>query len=594
MKPIRRPILFLALALGLPWPGAAETEAPVPPVLLPPFLVEGERVGSMFGGTDWLYARDGEFEVLSACPQDETEQFIRNLRAQRSALRRFIPDELLRPSTLPTTLILVPKTQKNRIDEQMVKDVERIPKASKTGGSFLPMNDLRLSDPDSTFIFVILDDRQWGWDIRHGYPKGRESALFYTPQYLAYLLSAHTPALPDWYVRGVISLYESMAFNNSVSGALNSAWTAPLFSGGNPWDNVSFQRDTWLSDAAAAALRADPGSPRPLLSLRELLVPAPDPGKSAAYRQVWKAQSELFARWCYSGRITDGQARLQAFAMRASAEPVSDELFRSSFGLGISDARDALSDFLPEAVRKAQPFPFPPMPFDRRPVELRGASPSEIRRITGEWTRRACWVVRSNYPAALPLFLAKTRALLQGPVDRGATDPSLLASAALFRLDSGDLSGGRQLLEDNPSAVAARPLAALELAKLRLDAALKNPAGAGGALSYEQSEGVLQTLSLAFNQEPAVEAAYLLAERLTEHLGRDPTDAERGRLNEGARLFPREWQLVMKSVSWDLRAHDLDSAVKLTALGEYEAADAVSRARFGQLREMLRAAVGGN
>ncbi len=594
MTPLRIPVLSLAFVIGLPWPGAAETEAPNPPVQLPPFLVEGERVSALFGGTDWLYCRDGEFEILSACPQDETEQFIRNLRAQRSALSRFIPDEMLPPSSLPTTLILVPKTQKDKIDEQMVREVERIPNAAQGRGNFAPMNDLRLSDPDSTFIFVILDDWQWGWDIRHGYPKGRESALFYSPQYLAYLLSSRTPALPDWYVTGVIGLYESMAFNNSVSGTLTSAWSAPVVSGENPWNNSSFERDAWLSNAAAAALRADPASPRPVLSLRELLVPTPDPGKSAVYLRVWKAQSELFVRWCYSDRMNDGQARLQAFAMKASLQPVTDELFLSSFGLRISDARDALSDFLPEAVRKAQRFPFPPGPYDRRPVDLRGALPPEVHRITGEWARRACRVVRSNYPEALPLYLAKTRGLLQGRVDRGESDPSLLASLALFRLDGGDKEGGRRILEENPSALAARPLAALELAKLHLDAAVDKPAGAGGALSHEQTESVLKPLSRAFERQPAVAAAYLLAERLTQHLGRDPSEAERARLNEGARLFPRDSRLVMECVSWDLRAHDLDSALKLAVLGEYEAADPLSRARFRQLREMIRQADGGN
>jgi len=587
--------LALAFIAGYSRVFAAEDAGPGEPIVLPPFLVEEQQSSSRIGRADWLYWDGGGLEVLSACPEDETEQFIRDLRGQRAALRQIISDDLLLRTALPTTLILFPKTQKSAMDEQMVKEVERVPRALGVTGHFRPMNDLRLSDPDASFIFVILDDWQWGWDIRHGNPKGRGSAPFYSPLYLRFLLDSRAPALPRWFTDGITQLYQSVAFNDAFTGRMSSAWTAPVAYSDEPWQDSRFQKDPWTSEASAAALREHAGAPRPLLPMRELFAPTIAAGRSDMYRQVWGAQAELFVRWAFSDRVKDGRVRLQEFVEAAAAQPVTEQLFHSCFGMGYSDARDALSDFLPLAVRKDQQFIFAAPPADPKPVDLREATPHEIRRIKGEWARRILRIVRSNYPIALPLYAAKARRALQGSYDRGERDPLLIASLALFRLDIGDASGGRQLLEEHPAALAARPLAGLELAQLRMSDALGAPAGANGALSEEQAGEVLRKVSEVLGKQPPIEAAYLLAARVSKHLGRDPTDAERARLNEGGRLFPGDSQLVMECVAWDLRAHDLATARSLIDLGEYEAADAPTRERFRLLDNLIpSAAASGN
>jgi hypothetical protein len=587
MRRFRALLLVIAFNAGNSRDVAAEDAHPGDIIMLPPFLVEDQRVGSFLSRTDWLHFQDGNIEILSACPEDETEQVIRDLRQQRAALNQFVPDELLLRTSLPTTLILFPKTEKNAMDEQLVSAVNRIPRPANVTGHFSPMNDLRLSDPDSTFIFVILDDWQWGWDIRHGYPKGRGASLFYSPPYLRYLVGARAPQLPGWFVTGISLLYESIAFNDARTGTLSSAWTAPNVPLRNAWENSVFEMDPWMSRASVAALREHADAPRPLLPMRELFVPTPPTAKSEMYRRVWEAQAELFVRWAFSDRIKDGRNRLYRFVEAAAAQPVTEELFQACFGLRYSDARDALSDFLPAAVDKELHFDFAPLPFDRKAVDLREATPEEVHRIKGEWARRTLQVFRSKYPDALPLFVAKVRNLLQGSYDRGERDPPLLASLALFRLDIGDERGGRRLLEENPAAVAARPLAGLELARLRMNGALAGAAGASGILDDEQAGKVLEPISEALAKEPTMEAAYLLATRVSEHLKRDPTDAERARLNEGARLFPRDSKLVMNCISWDIRAHDFASARALIDLGEYEAAEPSAREKYRLLDNVL-------
>jgi hypothetical protein len=582
-------ILILALAFVSAYSRlAADEEAHRgAAIVLPPFLVEDYRITSLTSRLDWIYFKGDGLEILSACPEDETEQFIRNLREQRAALTQFIPDDLLLRTSLPTTLILFPKSQKNEIDGQMVKEVQRIPNALNSAGRFTPIDDLRLSDPDSSLIFAVLDDWQWGWDIRHGYPKGKGMQLFYTPQYLRFLIGSRTPALPDWFSEGITHLYQSIAINDSVNEAVSSAWAVPVISPGNSWQDSKFEAEPWISPADAAALCGHDDAPRPLLPVQELLVPSISANRAEIYRRVWESEAELFVRWAFSDRIENGRKHLMQFAEAAAAQPVTEDLFKSCFGIGYSDARDALSDFLPVAVRKDQQVGFAGKPADTGPVELREATPEEIHRIKGEWARRTLRVVQSGYPEAMPLYVSEARHLLQGSYDRGERDPQLVASLGLFRLDIGETKGGRRLLEENPAAVAARPLASLELAKLRMNDALEKPRGEDGMLSDEQARTVFAETSEALGKQPPLEAAYVLAARVNKHLRRDPTNGERALLNEGARLFPRNAQIVMECISWDLRANDPSSARRLIDLGEYESADATTLERFKLLGNLI-------
>jgi hypothetical protein len=577
----------LALAATHPRLVADRDSGQSAPIVLPPFLIEDRRISSLTSRLDWIYFKGEGLEILSACPEDETRQFIRDLREQRAALTQFIPNDMLLCTTLPTTLILFPKSQKNGIDDQMLREVERIPNASTFGGRFAPLNDLRLSDPDSSLIFVVLDDWQWGWDIRHGYPNGKGLQLFYSPTYLRYLVESRVPALPGWFTEGIIRLYESLAINDATTGKISSAWAVPVFTRGNSWQDSSFQVDPWLSPLSQSALRRHDDSPRPLLPMKELLVPAVAAGKPEIYRRVWESQAEVFVRWAFSDRVKDGRANLMKFSEAAATQPVTERLFQSFFGMRYSDARDELSDFLPAAVRKDQQFVSNARPADSAPVELREATPSEVHRIQGEWARRTLRVVQASYPAALPLYETEARKSLQGAYDHGERDPQFIASLGLFRLDTGDTIGGRLLMEKNPQAVAARPLASLELAKLNMDDALGNPLGKDSTLSEEQARTVLGEASKALERQPPLETAYTLAARVSKHLGRDPSDAERAFLNEGALLFPRNAQLVMESASWDLRANDLKSACKLIKLGEYEATDTATRDRFERLGSLV-------
>lgn len=505
-------------------------------VRLPPFLVEVE---SLEKGPRWLYGGVPGLEILSAGEEDETQAFIQDLRRQRIYLGRFIPDEFLCQTALPTTLILFPRSLAVNSDEEMIRELGEVSAGSAESSRFEPMSDLRLSDPDSTYIFVVLKDWQW----RSNQLQGRRGPqIVCSPAYLRFLLESRVPALPAWFSVGVSKLYGSSLFSGLMSGPrlptiLRAVAKSP------PKDEIDeFEPDPWLSEEAAKVLRADGRAPRPLLPMRELFGPLNPVDRSEEYRRVWEAQSELFVRWAFSGNVSGGRDRLRRFAAAAATQPITQEFFRACFALSYADARDALSDYLSQAVKEPLKVSYAPIAMPQ-PIELREAKPEEIHRINGEWARRSLRVIRENYPKALPLYIEKTRRSLQHAYDRGERDPQLLASLGLFRIDSGDATGGREILEKHLEAAGARPLAGLALAQFHLQDALQKPAGLNGNLSEEQAAQILGEVSATLKQTPPIENAYLLAARVLQHLGREPTDRERRASAKGRVSFPeiRSW-----------------------------------------------------
>ena len=578
--------LFWLAVLGLAAAFSPLTRAEEPRsenvVEMPPFLVEAETLGS----PHWLYGKGPGLEILSAGNEDETQAFIQDFNKHRIDLRQFIPDEFLFHTALPTTLILFPRSLTAKMDEEMIREMDGVPAPSAGRSRFEPMSDLRLSDPDSTFLFVILKDWQWRTNQSQG---RRGPPIVRSPAYIRFLVATRAPALPEWYCVGASDLYGSSLFSGLLSGTLLPAIARTIGKSPPKNDTDGFERDPWLSEDAAKALRSDAAASRPLLPMRELFVPATPVGKSEKYRRVWEAQSELFVRWTFSGNVDGGRERLRRFVAAAATQPVTEDLFQFCFGMNYADARDALSDYLPQAVREPLRVPYAPVATPQ-PVELREADPREIHRIKGEWARRTLRVIKENYPHALPIYIDKTRKLLQRAYDRGERDPQELASLALFRFDTGDPNGGRGILEKHPEAVAARPMAGLVLAQFQLLDALQKPAGLNGTLSEEQAGKILAEVWATLQQTPPIEGAYLLVARVLQHVGRDPTEPERARLNEGARLFPRNSQLAIACASWDLRAGDISEARALVELAHWESSNPGAREKLSLLDSLAQKA----
>lgn len=552
------------------------------PILMPPFLVE-EQKGD---GIEWIYGSGGDMRVLSGCGTDQTAGFIQQINQQRNELKKFIPDEFLLHERLPLTLVVFPKSQMPAMDQVLGRELNH--GAAPPSRQFTPMNDLRLSEPDSSVIFIVFDDTEATTDVwlRGG---DRVHSNHYTmpvwsPSFVRFLLQARSPALPDWYVLGCVGLYETMKFKAADdSGERDLETLRPTIVG------ASFGPDPWLSDSDASALSRHPDGARPLIPLGELFDPRYPSSKSDEYRRVWEAQAELFIRWALSGRVDGEQERLQRFVRAATTRRTTEEFFYSCFGLDYADALDALSDFLPHAVGRPLfvPSDAPPRP---APLELRAATAGEVRRVKAEWSRRVLAAIKEDDPAAFSLFAVRVRDSFERAYSKGERDPDFLASLALFRIQYGNANDGFRLLEQYPGAAATRPIAQLELAQQHLLEALSKPAGAKGALSEEQASELMREISPTLRAIP-IESAYKLAAKVCEHLGRDPTPSERRILAAGARHFPRNSELVVQAAAWELRAGEATDAVKLIEFGLWECADTSSRKDLVVLDNLARQAL---
>jgi hypothetical protein len=552
------------------------------PIMMPPFFVEEQRAD----GIKWLYGADADLQVLSGCATDATAGFLRQIMEQRNELRAFIPDEFLLHASLPRTLIVFPESLKQTMDQALARELEQ-GDADKPR-RFSPMNDLRLSEPDSSYIFIVFDDVAPGTEawLRGGggtRPMNLQTAV-HSPAYLRFLLKARVPALPDWYVSGCVGLYETNEFK-----ADSGSDGRPSQAGRLALDGARFGTDPWLSEGDASALRRHPDGARPLVPMRELFAARYPSSKSDEYRRVWEAQAELFVRWALSGGVDGGPERLRRFVEGATTQRTTEEFFYSCFGIDYGDALDALSDFLPHAVERplyVAPGTAPGFPS----FDLREATAGEVRRIKGEWSRRVLGVIKEDNPGSLPHFAGKVRASLEGSLARGERDPGFLASLALFRIQNGSPKEGFQLLEQYSGAAAARPMAQLELAQQHLLEALARPTGTKGLLGDEQASELLREISACLNAGP-IESAYKLAAKVLEHLGRDPTRSERMMLADGARLFPRDSQLVVQAVSWELRAGEVMGASRLIEFGLWEGADPSESQKLLVLENLARQAL---
>jgi hypothetical protein len=561
----RRAILLVCLA-------AAGVKAQGPPagalpgqdtVELPPMLVEAESAN----GPEWRYGRVPGVEVLSACDTALTRSFIVRLYEQEQRLRQFIPPELLVRTTAPMTVILYPKSREKSLAHEMAQEMEKTGvQATHTG--IHPLPHLRLTDADSSSIYAILDDgasfspARFFEDWTGG--EGNYSHIVLAPEYLGYRLESNPPDDPPWFCDGMVGLYRDSLGRDG---------------------EAAFAGDEWLSAADADALQDNPDTLRPILPLAEVFVGV-RPNRGADYLRAWRAEAELFCRWAAAERRPGTRAALWEFAERARRQPVTEGLFRQYFGIDYADMRDVLSDYLPTAVTDQVQWDLGPEPAEPA-MELHLATPSEIHRIKGDWSRRALRLIRTHYPKLVPLYVDQTRRLFEAAYARGERDPLFLAGYGLFDCELGQDAAAGSLLENAHGATQLYPRDLAELARLRLGAARAHPAGMAGTFSPAQVSSILALVNEARQLSPPLVGTYAVVGDLVRHVAGGPSPEEIALLNEGARLFPYFYQLVLDAVVWDTRTGDLSSAKSLAALGAWNAADPAVQARFAAVQRAL-------
>lgn len=565
---LRRQLLGLAAGLVLGAFAARAAEETV--IALPPFLVEEAALP-----LPWRYAEVGGLEVLSTCPDRLTRQLVANHLRLHALLGELVPPALQLRMSEKQILIFVdsahqPPTSPEVVARMVLSAVEppvpddapppndgrlrRRPRPPRY--TFLP--NLRLWDRDSQALFAIVREREFDPD-----------RVALSPEYVAYVLRNRTPALPPWYVSGVLTVFASARFSE---------------------DALTLEPLDWPAESGAAVLRAGAAANRPLLPLAEFFtgeLPAGDPASNELLAR-WQAQAALFVHWGVGGRGAPRRAAFGKFVARAAVEPVTEALFRECFGLDYAGGWKALTAYLPYAMNDRLAL----RPASRQrgtDFPLRPAGEAEIARLKGDWERLEIGYVKAQFPAFASKYVEQARRTLRRAYDRGSRDPRLLAVMGLCEVDAGNDAAAREWLEAAAAgAPMLRPRAAYELARLRF-AAARTPGGDAPPLPAEQAAAVLAPLAAARLQQPPLPEVYELIAAVRAAGAAVPTREHLAELEEGVRFFPRRSELAARTAELSLRHGFTDTARWVINLGLTLAPDAATRARFEALQSRLGA-----
>jgi hypothetical protein len=277
---------------------------------------------------------------------------------------------------------------------------------------------------------------------------------------------------------------------------------------------------------------------------------------------------------------------LWRFIERVTSEPLDEKLFRECFGLGYSDVRDRLSDYLPIAVAETITLKPAQLARHRRPV-FRQATDVEIARIRGDWERIQINLVRTRFPELVDKYVEQARRTLYRAYHRGGLDAQLLGVLGLTEIDAREPLLAQPLLEAAARGPTVRPRVWLELARLRYARARERTSDAGGKLPAADVQEVLALLESARRQPPVMAGVYELMAEVWLHSRTAPTSAQLSDLTAGARLLPRDASLLARVIHLNASAGHVDVAAELAERGRRDAADASVRDRFSRLLAAL-------
>lgn len=555
---------------------AAEIGADVA-IALPPFLVEEQAKGP-----PWRYGEAMGFELLSRCPDSTTRRVVEAHFRLHALLAEILPPQLRVQFSLRPTFILYDEelqpTSSQEVIRQMIQSQAtsldedfgtlpggrglRLPSTTRRY-SFLP--NLRLWDRDAMAVFMIV--RRDDFDTEN---------LRLTHDYVKYLLVNRVPALPLWFITGVLTLYQKSTYEG---------------------DRLTLEPILWPAPVPPDPTKVEPGAEPPvgpITRLFQLPPPNPDPahdparlGPDPAFR-AWQAHAALMVRW---GLDADGKAHRRAFwdfVERSALTSASEELFTECFGFDFTAIRARLNAYLPVAVSKPANFRL-----DRSvklpPFALANATDAQTARIKGDWERMEVPYVRKISPALAPKYLELARRTLRRAYERDARDAGLLSVMGLCEIDSGNDAGARDYLEAAAQLGPIRPRAHFEIARLRLAEHRRQPAAPNGRLTVDQAASVLTPLFAARAGEPLLPEVYELIAEVWWLCDAKPTRGHLAVLAEGVRLFPRRFPLVFRAAELNLLHGYRDEANALAEIADRVAADEAARGKVIELRARLAA-----
>lgn len=519
----------------------AQDPTPEPVLVLPPLTVS-DRGAPL----KWRYLGTPGREILSVCDDSTAVAVVQRLRRLDDMVRVILPPRFITEMAAPESVILLDEKTGQARSREVLADMVQ------TGGArirFMP--NLRLADLDSTGVFAVVTPAS-------------ATAFTYSVDRIAFLLERRVPRLPDWFIEGMLGFYEQIEMT----------------------ERIEIRPARWLSPEETLAFMADSERPRTLLPMEELFA-RHRAGKSEASGEMdraWRAQCALFVRWATVENKGAFKEALWKFIDRLQTERPSEALFRDHFGVGYSDARDQLSDYLDSAIRERAVLPVPPTP--RQRLRFRDATGLEIARIRGDWERMEIAYVRARSPAYVDKYVEQARRTLSRAYAQGETDPRLLTSLGLTEVDSGNPASARPFLEAATQGNVVRPRAYYELARLRYKA-FTDDAAPEAKLTPRQTAEIMAPLLAIRHQQPPLAQAYALVTTVLARSEAPPTAEELAVLHEGARNFPQISELVYRAIYFHLAGGQPTAATSLIELALAHVTEPEMRAKLERLQASL-------
>lgn len=500
-----RRLLPVLLAAALPLARAGGEPADSDITTLDPVFVEAST------GTPWRYLSVPGFEVLSHCSDSFNAAYVKALRQATAARLALLPAAYWGDIPTPMKLILYNREPAMTEGYRSRRPID----LAWSGGSadaVMLTHPLVVGDGDT---FISCGNY---WDIQGGIKD-----LCVDPD-SDVRLSQRAPRLPAWFVAG-------------VEGPRGVYGEHRIF--GSPHgERLVLRAAEWTTAAETLVIRAeadppDHRAPRPgahlLLPMEELFAGRVRPGQE----NLWNAEAALFVRWGLFA--APDRAAFLALVDDATREPVTEAMLERDLGLTYEQARQRLAAYLGPATVHPIELPLPPIPEEAAPA--RDATSAEVARVVGDWGRlegRALGLEDVDFQNEC---LGQADKLFHATASRRTRDPLFLASYGLYALQRGDKAGAGEALERATAAGVARPRAYVELARLRLDAAL--PHGEG-RLSDDELVEVLGLLGTARQQMPSLQATYLVLARALAHAPAVPTRAQLQPLGDAVQLYPAD------------------------------------------------------
>ncbi|WP_221029384.1 hypothetical protein [Actomonas aquatica] len=542
-------------------------------ILLPPFLVEPPSRPDR-----WMLATTPGFELLTTHDADFARTYTKHYFRQLALVRELVPDRYLWEPALPVRHIVVAsESRRQETDTAMQQAMAALRDDRRDGqeapdSRFLP--NMRLAGHDSSVVFAFHDDPEEpnsrgirsAWELMQGeHLRRRDNAGFYlSVARLEEKLSRRTPALPAWLIAGLTGVYRNGVFGSKTFEAATYVWYSP---------------------AQSDLFRRDPDQPRELLVLPTLF--SNPPPSDPATRARWEQQAALFVRWALFADDAAHRDALWDFVDQLELSRPTDDTFRASFGFGLAEARDRLSEYLNSAVSETFALTLP-RDFYPPSVATRRTRPADVGLIMGEWERLETGYVRQHAPALTELYLNRARATVQRAREAG-NSPALAALSGLIEYEAGAADAARAELEYAVVSGERRPRVLQALADLRFDELRARHADTE-FIPGEEVGAVRVMLNGALEQSPALPEVYVQLAELWRQIDAPLTRTDLAPLARGVRLFPHEPNVIATMVALQAERGQLAFARQILNYARARTRDARTAHFYDDLRARLDAA----